>query len=603
MFCPNCGKPCRDADIFCGSCGYKLPKAAQANPTPAPAAESVAQPAITPAPEERSAPVYNNASVSNYDQTLGTRGDCIDGAILTNSKALAAKLRTDQNVILQLLAAYSRAAASRGICYRIIDAANYVMLNPAYAGRRVSLPSNSTWVDYTALLADYYGFGRTSPVERTCYLFIVGGEDIVPMPVMRHYMAGHANLDDKDIDTDIPYAYMLGGKTFQLLESGKIFEYEQYFHVGRLPFALDASLDDLTGYLRRVAECGGELKINRYYGQTNMPWGEESQVVCTPLRNAELETAAKEYENYYSTFNDQKYDITQGELFYSLPVCQSILDEVFDKSADFYYFNLHGSNKPTATGFYADYVGEAIMPRHIATIDTNNVFVTEACYGGRFQEYRRNESMLLSAMGGKTLLFLGSSRIAFCNNRYSIDNSDRLANIFIEELLSGATAGEALFTARKSFFEYDNGHLYDQQLATIAEFNIFGDPTLKTLSGNATYRASSSRSIVSKSAVQRVCESKCVYDSGNENRPQSVYEQVRQAVDSNLMKIRKVIDQELYEKLGVEPRSLSHIFHNRFADGKEFYSFNYAEEKEDRKELRYAIADKSGKIITVISTK
>jgi hypothetical protein len=452
-------------------------------------------------------------------------------------------------------------------------------------------------------LADYYGFGRSTPADRTCYLFIIGGEDVIPMPVIRHYMADNPNLNDKDIDTDIPYAYMLGGKTTKLLESGKLFEYEQYFHVGRLPFALDASLDDLTGYLRRVAECGGKLALNHYYGQTNMPWGEESQVVCTPLRNAGLTSASNAYKNLYIEIDNHQYDIVQGELFYSLPIYGKFLDKVFDKEADFYYFNLHGSDRPTDAGFYADYIGEAIMPRNIASIERNNFFVTEACYGGKFQQYRRNESMLLSAITGKTLLYLGSSRIAFCNNRYSIDNSDRLANIFIEELLAGATAGDALAAARRSFFEYDNGRLYDQQLVSIVEFNIFGDPTISALADKSAYNAPNSRLIVSKSAVQRVSESKCVYNSSNENRPQSIYEQVRQAVDNNIMKIRKVIDQELYEKLGVEPRSLSHIFHNRFADGKEFYSFDYIQDKENRKDLHCAITDKDGKIITVISTK
>ena len=69
------------------------------------------------------------------------------------------------------------------------------------------------------------------------------------------------------------------------------------------------------------------------------------------------------------------------------------------------------------------------------------------------------------------------------------------------------------------------------------------------------------------------------------------------------MKIRKVIDQELYAKLGVEPRSLQQIFRNRFADGREFYSFEYMDNKNGRDNLYSAIADKNGKIITVISTK
>ena len=601
MFCPNCGKPCRDADMFCGSCGCKLPKATQA---PKPVEKPVDKPAFTVLSEENSSTAYNTVSKPATEQGYAAKREGLDGVILTNSIALAKKLNTDTNVILQLLAAYSRAAAKRGICYSIMDAANYTMRNPKYEGKRVSLSPNDSWKDYATLLSDYYAHGRPTTVERTSYLFIVGGEDIVPMPVVKLYLANHPNFSDKDIDTDVPYAYLLGERTFDMLASGKIFEYEQYFHVGRLPFATDASLDDLAGYMRRVAECGGELKINRYYGQTNMPWGEESQVVCTPLRDAGLESAADEYKTSYVELENHKYGVTQGELFYSLPVCGSILDKVFDKEADFYYFNLHGSDQPTYSGFYADGTNkEAITPQHLASITSNNFFVTEACYGGRFQKYRRSESMLLSAMGSHTLLYLGSSRIAFCNNRYSIDNSDRLANIFIEELLAGASAGDALYAARKSFFEYDDGHLYDQQLTSIVEFNIFGDPTLKANTNGTKYNAPTTRSVVSKNAVQRVCESKCVYDSSDENRPKSVYEQVRQAVYNNLMKIRKVIDQELYEKLGVEPRSLSHIFHNRFADGKEFYSFDYTEQKENRTDLRCAITDKNGKIITVISTK
>lgn len=589
MFCPNCGKPCRDADSFCGSCGCKLPQVTK----PAAAERINKEPPVAPAPATTvTAPSYK--SDENY----------IDGAILTNSKALATKLHTEPSVIIQLLSAYTIAAKSRGVCYRIIDAAGYTMLNPSYAGRLVQLTATNSWSDHITLLADYYSFGRSTTAEQTCYLFIVGGEDVIPMPMIPHYMAGKRNFSDKDIDTDLPYAYMLGSKTYHLIESGKIFEYERYFHVGRLPFAMDASLDDLTGYLRRVAECEAMLDIDSYYGQTNMPWGSESQVVCTPLRQSGINSTARNFVGAYYTSNDnQRFDVVREELFYSLPVCEDNIDKFFDSGASFYYFNLHGSNAPTNTGFYADYAGAAIMPKHIATIKSNNFFVTEACYGARFQQYRRHESMLLSAMTGKSLFYLGSSRIAFCNNRYTVDNSDLLAYVFIEELLGGATAGEALFCASQKFFECDNGHLYDQQLATIAEFNLFGDPTLAVRGAHKGNKCYSSRVIASKHSVQRVCESRCLYDSEQLARPESVYEQVRRAVDSNLMKIREVIDRELYAKLGVEPRSLSQIFLNRFADGREFYSFDYMDNKENRDNHYSAITDKSGKIITVISTK
>lgn len=587
MYCPNCGKQCRDTDAFCGSCGSKLPQTAKAGMSED---QNMAPPAM---PE----PSHTQNTKSDKNDT------CIDGAILTNSKALAAKLHTEQTVILQLLSAYAAAARNRGVRYRIIDASGYRMLNPTYSGQHIVLTPEDSWSDYISLLADYYTFGRSSQKACTCYLFIVGGEDIIPMPVIRHYMAGQRNFKDKDIDTDIPYAYMLGNKTYELIESGKIFEYEQYFHVGRLPFAMDASLDDLTNYLRRVSECEASLDITSYFGMTNLPWGDESQVVCIPLRKARIESVSKNFVGAYYTIEDERYDVVSNELFCSLPVYEGNIERFFDTNASFYYFNLHGSDTPTNVGFYADYAGAAIMPQHIAKIKSNNFFVSEACYGARFKQYRRCESMLLSAMGGKTLFYLGSSRIAFCNNRYSIDNSDRLVNIFIEELLGGVTAGEALFIARQSFFEYDNGHLYDQQLATIAEFNLFGDPTLAARRACKSFKDGSSRAVASKYAVQRVCESKCIYDNAQTTRPESIYEQVRMAVDSNLMKIRKVIDQELYAKLGVEPRSLQQIFRNRFADGREFYSFDYMENKGGRDNLYSAIADKSGKIITVISTK
>lgn len=586
MFCPNCGKPCRDTDSFCGSCGQKLPQLSK----PA-SSESVMQ--------------ENTHTPSATSEGRGFNADTMvgEGAILTNSRALAAKLRTEPLVIMRLLVAYAESAMTRGMHYRIIDAANYTMLNPQFAGKHISLSAEDSWSHYVSLLADYYRFGRSTSNECTCYLFIVGGEDVVPMPVIRHYMADSPNFSDKDIDTDVPYAYMLGDKTFDLLTSGKIFEYEQYFHVGRLPFAVDASLDDLTGYLRRVAECKAELEIESYYGQTNMPWGEESEVVCTPLRRAGISSNSERFEGAYVDIDNKRYHAVSGGLFYSIPICEQNLEQVFDTQASLYYFNLHGSNHPTTTGFLADFAGEVITPRHIASIERNNFFVSEACYGARFQNYRRSESMLLSAMGGKSLLYLGSSRIAFCNNRYSIDNSDRLVNIFLEEILAGATAGEALFSARQSFFEYDNGHLYDQQFVSIVEFNLFGDPSLAVQNGRKAQKTHSSRRVMSKHSVQRVCESKCVYSSDSSSKSQSIYEQVRMAVDSNLMKMRKVIDEELYARLNVNPRSLNHIFLNRFADGREFYSFDYIESKENRDDLHYAIVDKNGKIITVISTK
>lgn len=612
MFCPNCGNKCQDGHLFCAKCGTKLPVTRSATTTTM--QQDVEQPivsATTPSVEHRPSAVSSSQpAVGVVAPTIAARPSVTlseeemrEGVILTHSKALASKLKTTETVIQRLLISYAQAALSRGVYYRIVDAADYMLLNPSMAGERVTLSPKDGWVEYNNLLADHYRYGRKNKEDETCYLFIVGGEDIVPMPVMRHYMASHPKLNDKDIDTDVPYAYLLGENTYALLDSGKIYEYEQYFHVGRLPLPVDASLDDLTNYMRRVSAYGDGLEIERYYGQSNMPWGEESQEVCTPLRQANIYPSSEPYTNLCAEVGDEQIRVVMGELFYSPPITENNIEQVFDTKASFYYFNLHGSNKPTDRGYYADYVGGAVMPHHIAQIEHPNFFVTEACYGAKFQRYRRNESILQSAMTGQTLAFLGSSRIAFCNNRYSIDNSDRLANVYIAELLNGTPAGDALYEARKSFFEYDDGRLYDQQLTTIAEFNLFGDPSLRVHTAGGVVRSKSGRGTLAKGGVKSVCESKCIFEAEAENRPKSLLEQVRSAVDRNLMEIRKTIDKELYERLGVEPRSLSHIFRKRFPDGKEFYSFDYAEERDNVDRLHCAIADDKGNIKTIISTK
>lgn len=97
-------------------------------------------------------------------------------------------------------------------------------------------------------------------------------------------------------------------------------------------------------------------------------------------------------------------------LFVSPCVERSIVDKVFDRGADFYYFNLHGSDAPTACSFYASYQQqcyEAVTPRQLASAEKPNVVVTEACYGGKFQDYGRGETMLLAGDGDMTLLYLG----------------------------------------------------------------------------------------------------------------------------------------------------------------------------------------------------
>ena len=144
-----------------------------------------------------------------------------EGVIFTNLQALARKFGTDAAAVRKLLAAYAEASAAHGIRYRIVDAGDYVFLNPeAGRNRAVALSPADSWVEHGYLLADYYRFGRSTADDETNYLFIVGGADVIPMPVLPQYISD-PDYSDTDIDSDIPYAYLLGERTYPMLGTTK----------------------------------------------------------------------------------------------------------------------------------------------------------------------------------------------------------------------------------------------------------------------------------------------------------------------------------------------------------------------------------------------
>ncbi len=613
MFCPQCGAKCRDNDLFCASCGTRLPNIpahSEARPASAPPAA-----AEQPARSTDATPRHPAAASATRS---GDRRRMDEGVILTNLRALSRKLDTAADTLLRLLAAYAEASLGHGIRYRIVDVSDYGFINPEAQGRHIALSPADSWVDHVALLADCYRYGRSTTQEESNYLFIVGDDDIIPMPALPNhfYRALQENcpgeqFDDADVDTDIPYAYLLGQRTYPLFESGELFNYRQYYYVGRLPLAEDATAEDLAGYLHRAAQRGGGIPVTGYFGLSNLLWSEDSQTVCAPLRRFDLPTNAARYADSVVEMGGFRFPVASNGLFNSAPIGLDNIDRVFDPRAALYYLNLHGSDDPTIGGFFgesrpSDYCA-AIAPQWLAAAECDNIVVTEACYGAKYKKFRRDRTMLLSAVNSRTLLYLGSSRCAFCNNNYPIDNSDRLANIFMSALFDGYSAGEALFRARQSFFEYDQVRLLDQQLVTIVEFNLFGDPYLHAAvpGGGARKSLPTEASAMTARPVHLVSERRCLYRSAGSagQAPASLLEQVRSRVDDNLLRIRAVVDRELYQRLGVEPRKLDAIFRNRFSDGEEFYALHYDDGDGKSVRLHTAVTDLAGKIKTIISTK
>jgi len=591
MFCPQCGTRCTDEASFCGNCGTPLPKS---------------RPCEEPAPQQPSASVpvseFDRAVSKAVEERSTTKPVCEEGVLFTNLDALAERLNTQRDILKKILLAYAEASASRGIHYRLLDVSDYLFVGTSL--RKVSLKPADSWLKHVELLDNWYRHYRPheSGEQKSCYLFILGGHDIIPMPVMEHYMRHQENFHDRDIETDLPYAYLLDRDRCPMFSSGRVFEYEQYFHVGRLPFGADASLDDLTGYIRSMAHLPNGLPVGSYFALANNLWKDESVAVCSPLREHGLTQSTASYEEYEMA----GYPLVENGLFISAPVTTRCIDELFTPNASVYYFNLHGSSAPESRGF----VGEAqqreyclaIEPEQLAAIASPNLFVTEACYGARFIDYDRRHSMLLTALGNRTLIYLGSSRIAFGSRSASqIDYADRMAMSFLAGFLDGHSAGEALFLARHDFFGAAKGNIDPIQMTTIAEFNLFGDP-YAFVERPAGCRLSAKRAAISETSVHCATASECVYSKSAEARPASMLDEVRNAVDANLRFIRETVNRELYERLGLEPRHLQAVYRNRFDDGTDSYTFEYAN-PEDPFDYHCAFTDLNGRVERVASAK
>ena len=191
MFCPECGSRIDDEyALFCEECGTRVRDEVPETPE-APSAES--QEAVD--------------GKSDFDAA----GDVVGGLILTNLTLLAAKLRVPVSSLEKLLQQYIDGKRRWGIAWELIDAGNYTFKkkNLLGMGRTVHLKATDKPWAYMEILMDVHQHELKRGLPESQYLFIIGGDDIVPMPCVRHYFPEADS--DKTIDTDLLYAYLYGG--------------------------------------------------------------------------------------------------------------------------------------------------------------------------------------------------------------------------------------------------------------------------------------------------------------------------------------------------------------------------------------------------------
>lgn len=555
MYCPECGHKIEDTSMrFCPECGTKL--------------------------EESVIPEGKSEGSSAGDQKEDS-AETVYGIIFTNLNLLAGKLRSDIRTVTEMLWTFIDQRELSGVRYKLIDAGNYTFTKSGIfsRSRTVSLNASSPVTDYLEILMNVHDMEEKEGGAVSDYLFIIGGTDIIPMPHIKHYFA--ENSSDKTIDTDLLYAYPYNNAMISALEDMEAFGYEQLFYVGRLPLGEDAIIKDLAGYLQRVLDSSGTIDIGESYGQCDPNWKKVSASVASELIGNGF------MRNLDGRLSDEYYF---SRLILSPMVTKDTVNQVLHTGADLYYFNLHGGSGAESRGFFGaatpQYGGRfytAILPEHMMTLEKHNAVISEACYGGKFIGLDKRRSMLLASIFSNTLIFVGSSRIAYgavdtttTSDHCRLNAADVIAHVFISSALEGYDAGQSLQIARCTLLQKCGwGDPY--AALTITEFNLFGDPAVLMhghgrTNGKTAFKMAEKSAIAPKGTKKDTCR---IEDVGTGGSPGSILAQVRGEVDTNIMDIHAKISGYLYANYSVKPRKLDSAFRLKYESGKEEIMFNY----------------------------
>lgn len=546
--------------------------------------------------------------------------------------------------IRKLFAEYAIACLDYGVHYSILDIS---LFDPF-------MDKTQGWRSYLNLLDKYCAMNNVPANGEAWGLFIIGGDDVIPMPSVRNpsYTLTEederVNRSDKTVDTDLPYSYQ--GNQIALdanldINLDKLLSCNPRFLVGRLPLEngfMESKLEnDLWDYLSRSigAYKNGGIEIKTLPLLTSCESSKKvAQYMSKDLPLMKVEPIMGYVEN--NIIISPPYEATKGDSIST--EAKHCLDTQL--SADMLMFILHGSENPIRS----EYLGERITNgkrNSVIGFDSRLFFNCKAqcvagicCFGARFIGYKRQYSALLQAMYSHTLLFMGASRTAYgyfdghleTKIIFPIYASQVLMRYYVACLLSGSNAGKALMEAKIKYIDFVNrsngaeNPLYMK--TTLLEFNLFGDPFLKVIPlinesyvpdvkiDNMNYNLSCSRnndsnSVISPNGLKIKASVECLSEKRSystlyckKSGLESLSDQIRELVDRNFKEIHDIFTRNLYDVLGVPPRELYSMQRYSSSTGKEGYSLTYRHETEYLQQDTIVELDLQGNITSVVGT-
>ena len=439
VYCEECGAKLVPGAFYCEECG-----------TPVPVTEEI--------PEKRNwdslSPkdlnyglFWSSEWVSKWEKAVGNADGNEVGIILTNLSELASRLGVSESEVEGVIIRYIASTEKRGVNYY-----------PLYLDKNSVWPENCISDDVVCIV-DF--LRQVIDVARPKYLFILGDETVVDVANWDN----EGGTDELGVFSDFAYSVLDTTSPWE----GQEFNLTEALRVGRLP----VSKDDFEGfrlYFENAEKGIGSLKTLRSFGLSAQVWEEESQY---------------EYEQFRSDSRD--VETSPDADIWSV---SDIL--MWSEDYNILFFNLHGSSSKEKNYWAGEgrINGErlfvkAVSPDVFGEYDVPFFLGVEACYGARYIGYTLEESILKTSMRNRCLAFLGSSITAMGSSVPDLRCcADIVIGDFMKHVARGETAGDAHILAVDALIRQSKsnkkGYLSADDILTIAEFSLYGDPSACT---------------------------------------------------------------------------------------------------------------------------
>lgn len=512
----------------------------------------------------------------------------LKGLIFTNTEVLAQNLRVQQKNIQKVLHQYVIQCSSC-IEWYIVDVSD-----PMYA----DIVDCDDWQTYRRILSDYY-YGLGFSGVNNCPLFIIGGIEEIPMPLIENPLVG---IGGEYLYSDMLYCFDLAD--FSYLHLDTLINQTPQFTVGRLPLSSRHSISDLSTYLNTSSDyLQSGIYVRGASMTTTESWVQPSTDIMRDIPIVSL--SSDNVPLYNRMIVSPPLDTTYQDMY------EGYVHEL--QNIDFLTCNLHGDDTKGNPFFFGEDQGRsystiAIQPsmfKYACPV----IFNPLACYGARFIDYDIDDSMLYSALRNGTMLYTGSCDISMGGDYYQAGCSELMIKLYNIYLHQGMPAGMALIKAKQDYYRTCHSDDGDENaMFTILEFNLFGCPILSMKPKfDVNYRPQLSGQYVVTKARVNYHPTKIVHVKGDAMDANGILTYVRGLVDANLFYVRAKVEKEVYERLGLSASNIeriSRVMQNEYQIGWQFMYMITPNESYRSFRMYYVInTNEQGEITKILHTK